>query len=302
MSVLLVSVGGTHIVSATAEAGALSFLPRLESSAFRDPREIITALGLARPPRTVLFAVAGMVWDGRGDLATGDMRFDAQALAADLSLEHCAVLNDLVAVAWSLRAQLGDADGRTLILNIGTGYGGAVVTSRPDFAVTATEPGRLSTSALQGLYPAFDFSDAATPRELEDYLSGPGVPAIAARLAVLRGAAPPPSTAEAVFAQAAAGDPVCAETVDRLWRLLGNSAAELALCFAPVSCIFLTGGVIRKNLASFYASGFKGAFADRERASRSRWTGGFDIIAEEGAELRGLAQYAAHQGWLPGPR
>lgn len=128
--------------------------------------------------QAIVIAAAGAVEGGRARLTNRDLIADADQIEKACAVPSVLLLNDLEAVAWSLPV-LGDADtrrlvvpkaplsGPRLVINVGTGFGGAMLVAvRGGYHAIACEPGHMTLSA-----PV-----AANRRvSIEDAISGPSL-------------------------------------------------------------------------------------------------------------------------------
>lgn len=272
---IVCNIGGTNTLAAALDGAEIGPTRAWRTADFADARALVTTLLDAFPARRIALAVAGPVFaGGRARLTNGDLKFDAEAMRAAHGLEEVILLNDIVSVAWSLRPETAEP-GDTLALNVGTGFGGALLTGGEVPAVVPLEPGRISSLSLCDTGPDVF--------ELEDVLSGGGLARLHAHLG-----GDPVAPAE-VLRAAAEGDSAAQRTVETFWRVLGHAAAELSLLLPATARLVLTGGVVRKNRASLAAGPMREVFETRRRLAARDAGPELCLVTDAGAELRGLA-------------
>jgi glucokinase len=155
--------------------------------------------------------------------------------AAALPFAEVRLVNDLEAMAWGLDALSADhleswragppaPDAPALVIAPGTGLG---LAARQAARVTATEAGHSA-------FAPHDDEEAAILAHLrarqgvvsnEDLLCGEGLPRLAAAMAALRGASPPPGNAAALTETAARGDALARDAIALFFARWAASAA-----------------------------------------------------------------------------
>ena len=103
----------------------------------------------------IAIAAAGPVEDGRVELTNHTLSIDAQIVSAEFGNRPVRLLNDLEAVAWSLpwlqpeqltpvRSPDTPLGGPRLVVNVGTGFGGALLIATGEgWQSIACEPGHM---------------------------------------------------------------------------------------------------------------------------------------------------------------
>ena len=273
-AILLADVGGTH--SRFALAGATGRPERIVVIANDMFADLETAVAqylndTGAPLYGAILAVAGPIEGEEVALTNRTWRFRRDEFAKRFALSPLRVINDFEAIAWALPS-LGSADTRPLgavrppreitkvVLGPGTGLGVAALL-RAD--------GRWHVAASEGGHASFgpqtdDETEvfARVRRECggivtaEAVLSGPGL------LRLARALDPNGSyhDAEAIVAQALAGEPRALAAARLFVRLLGRFAGGLALTFKAFGGVYVTGGVGRGLGALLDEPQFRAAF------------------------------------------
>jgi glucokinase len=280
----VVDIGGTNtrvgVSSGPGDISDVKVYRTGERHAFDDVlSSYIAELG-AGPPAgwctDAYVAAAGAVDNGNVTLTNAPWRISAQEVSR--ALGNCPVhfFNDLEAVGMLLPHLLPDditpigepaatdLVGNRIAVNVGTGFGAAtaVRTGQGGWTVAASEAGHMSF----GL-PRFDPDISLSWHDtIEDVLSGRGVVRLYQAMAETAGVAMPDATeldasrtAEAVFARSRI-DPVAADTVRVLSRLIGEVAGNLVLATSAWDGAFLCGSVARAWLKVGDIAAFRTAF------------------------------------------
>jgi len=264
--VLVADIGGTNARLALGVDGRLTepvVLPTAEAGdAAALLADALARLGGARPSAAVL-SLAGPVDGGRGRLTNGSLAFDADALARQLA---CPVrlINDFQALARALPEldmvrQLGggapQATGVRAVLGPGSGLGMALlVPTDGGWQVVPSEGGHADLapgSALEQEIVAQLRTDGGAV-SWEFLLSGPGLSRLHGALSALWGGIPgePLTPAEIVERGRDAADPLCHQTLDLFFGLLGAAAGNLCLVAKATGGVYLGGGIVPR-LADF---------------------------------------------------
>lgn len=226
------------------------------------------------------FGVAGPVVGASASLTNVSWRVNAVALAAQLSVPHVRLVNDLVAMAYAvpvlelaelvtLQPGRPDPAGHKALMAPGTGLGEALLHNMG---------GRLVPSPSEAGH-----ADLAprTPREIdllrfltslfgrasnEDVLCGPGLVNVhrfthrdepcAAGVDALAPDAPAQVTREALAGACAA----CTEVLDLFVSLLGAEAGNMALRSMATGGVYIGGGIPPKILPALQRPNFLDAF------------------------------------------
>lgn len=239
---------------------------------------------------------------------------DARALEHALGIQCVVLINDLEAVAWSVPAlvsaqlvelQAGDGTpGNACVISAGTGLGEAgLYWDGAAHHPFASEGGHSDFAPVSDVELALLSFARRRHRRVswERVVSGMGVELIHAFLLEHRGADMPAWLREhveaggdiaAAIADAAARDScsICVETMELLFGLLGREAGNLALKHMALGGVYLTGGVVTRNLATLQ----RGPLLERLR-DKGRMAGLIErmpvrVIVDEHAALLGAAR------------
>jgi glucokinase len=219
------------------------------------------------PAVTRLFcAVAGPVAPDRAALTNGDWVIEA----ASLPFEDVVLVNDLAAMAWALpvlgaddletwRAGEPEPDAPALVIAPGTGLGLAM---RLADRVVSTEAGHSAFAPGDDTEAAIldDLRQRERAVSNEDLLCGSGLPRLAAAIARLRGAPPPPEDAASIGEVAARGDALAREAIALFWRALGGFCGDAALIHGARGGVYLAGGAATKLLPFLDRAAFLARF------------------------------------------
>lgn len=307
MITLLADIGGTNACFALADGNGhgpvVATLLDLHSDALACITHARNALLAAAPCRAIL-AVAGPVFAGRAQLTNRGWQFDADALAAALSLDSVTLVNDFQALAAALPL-LRSADLRQLgggaanlaaprvVLGPGTGLGVAAFV--PPCQVLPTEGGHATL-------PAHDAREAGVISVLrqrfghvsaERCLAGPGLENLHGALRVLDGLPPIALPAHAITAEALAGTcPICVEALAMFCAMLGGVAGDHALGFGATGGVYLAGGILPRFPDFLARSAFRARFEAKGRFRPWLEAVPTALIVRPQAALLGLAAIA----------
>ncbi len=206
-------------------------------------------------------------------------------LRKSFGLKRCLLVNDLVAAGWALNRLDAATKDKSLILNVGTGLGGALIFPGKDPGVMGFEPGRLSSSLLHEVRLRY-FADGAGDNleELEDILSGQGIELLFRTLANERSEL----WSEEVFAAAQSKNLAAANALECFVDLLASTCAELSLAFAPVGKIWFTGSLLRKNFESIVSERFYRSLCQRRMIAKDESSLEVAVVPMPNPELEGL--------------
>ncbi|MBF0333499.1 MAG: glucokinase [Alphaproteobacteria bacterium] len=232
-------------------------------------------------PRRGAFAVASPVLGDEVDLTNHVWRFSVEETRARLGLDALTVVNDFSAVAMSVRALgpsslvlagggLAVPDTPMAVLGPGTGLGVSALVPAPGdlWVPLATEGGHVTMAAanekeeavLSVLRTQFDHVSA------ERVLSGPGLVNLHSALCELANRPAEPLSPAVITERALAGsDPLCQETLDVFFEMLGTVAGNLVLSLGARGGLFIAGGIVPQLLQAFLLSGFRKRFEDKGR-------------------------------------
>ena len=258
------------------------------------------------------FGVAGPVIDDTAQLTNVPWKVDGRQVAANFSIAHVRLLNDLQAMAYSVPVlrdeethvlQAGEplVGGNVALIAAGTGLGEALLHNID---------GRLVPSASEGGHA--DFS-ARTERDIallraltarygrvdvERVVSGRGlsnIHRVAHRDRCAAGIDPddpdsPPAISAAALARTCDG---CVETLDTFVEAYGAEAGNLALRSVATGGVFVGGGIALKILPALDAGVFVRAFRAKTPLEPLLGAIPIKVILNADAGLLGAAVFAA---------
>jgi glucokinase len=256
---LVADIGATNARFCWADHASLCGDPvHLRTADFADSGSLLDrALSCLEPhvPAAVGLAIAGPVAAGRGRITNGVLSFDAAALSRRLGCP-VTVVNDFHAVARALPelsrlVQIGGGAplaGVKAVLGPGSGLGmGLLVPVAAGWQVLASEGGHgdlapgnpLEAEILTVLQAAHGHVS------WETVLSGPGLVRLYAAVCRLWGIEPAELSAEQITARGVhAEEPVCHQTLEIFFALLGAAAGNLALTVFARGGVYLAGGIL----------------------------------------------------------
>lgn len=327
MSILVGDIGGTKTGLAVAEADADRVLLQSER---RYPSAEFASLGdlvenfiqeTGANCECGSFAIAGPVLDERSKATNLPWLVDARELTKRFGWRRVRLLNDLEAVAWGVAAlapddlatlQPAQADAsaaaagsrNACVVAAGTGLGEAGLYWDGDrHRAFATEGGHTD-------FAATDEREFALLRYLqqrygrvswERVVSGMGIDNLYGFLAQAGQVEHPPLVANAlesdgdlaaaVAASAAAGCPVCTETMEWFALLYGREAGNMALKHLALGGVYLAGGIAPKNLQLLQRGGFLQGFLDKGRMRPLLQRMPVQVILNQHAPLLGAARF-----------
>jgi glucokinase len=311
---LLADIGGTNTRFALSSGSGRVDAVRIVGTADFDGVEQAIADYLAeapeRPNRAVL-AVAGPVLAGRVSLTNADWDIDAGAVATTFGFARVDLVNDFAAVARSLpllgaegRQPIGgwepEPRGTMVALGPGTGLGvaGLVPVGAAGWQAVPGEGGHVTLPATSDAEAAI----LAVLRRRIDHvsaervLSGIGLPALDAAVAVVDGAPPTPDRQpEAVLAAARAGEARALRAVGLFVDLLATVAGDLALTFGATGGVFVAGGMPGYLGALFDHRRFRARFEAKGRSGTWLRRVPTAIVTHPQPGLLGLSALAADQ-------
>jgi len=306
MSYLLADIGGTNTRCAiTDEAGRAGPVREFRNRDFDSLAALLTRYVDSQEPDARpdygVFAIAAPV---RGDdifMTNIDWRFSIRAVRDALGLRELRVLNDFEALAWAL-PDLGEADlvriggGTRLakrpmgVIGPGTGLGVAHLVPIDDsWIAVGGEGGHVTLAATDERESRIigqireEFGHCSAERAI----SGPG---LALLHRTLHGS--PAIDAAEVARLAEAGDAGAGETFELFFRLLGTTAANLALTVGAFGGIYIGGGIAPRHRDRFAASGFRERFESKGRYGDYLKSIPTFLIVTDHPTLRGLAAIA----------
>jgi len=111
-----------------------------------------------------------------------------------------------------------------------------------------------------------------------------------------------PNAPAAVTAGAAAGDPLCRQTVELFCRLYGAEAGNLALKTLATGGVYVAGGIAPKIVPSMTDGRFRDAFLDKGRMRVLLEQMPVRLVLDTQAGLLGAALLAAREAQVPHSR
>lgn len=280
--VLVADIGGTNARFALASGATITPLLRRPTAEIDDLSNALKAL-VSDDPRLaaieiVALAGGGPVVNGRIRLTNAGLDVDPDEIAARCGFARVLLMNDFEAVAWSLPVlaprdlhPIGsgsvDPSAPKVVIGPGTGLGVAAwipVEGHPGRPV-ATEGGHVTLAARTPQEAAVIQAAAARHGHVsaERLVSGPGLVEMLQSIAParVRDWPTPPAISEAAATGAAEARQVMALFFD----FLGTVAADLAVSYGAKGGIYLSGGILRRMVDRFEASGFRARFEDKGR-------------------------------------
>jgi glucokinase len=320
--ILAGDVGGTKcniaLFRLIADTLTLERNARFKSSAYPGLNTILREF-LAdekRSIRAACFGVPGPVRNGRSHPTNLTWGVDAAEIAAEFSIAHVSLLNDLAANAYGISemqdgdfavVQEGDPDarGNRCVVSPGTGLGQAgLFWDGRKHRVWGCEGGHadfaprndLEIALLEHLIKLYGHVSC------ERVVSGMGLENIYKFLRETgRGKELPKIAAEmqetdpnvVISRHAEAGDcPMCVQTVEIFLSCLGAEAGNLALKAMATGGVFLGGGISAKMIGAIRSVAFTHAFNDKGRLSGLMQTIPVRVILNDQAALLGAARFA----------
>ncbi|MEQ8395541.1 glucokinase [Thalassobaculum sp.] len=285
---LLADIGGTHTRFAlSAGVGQLQSIEIVRTGDFDGVEQAIADYlkhaDPSRPPRGAVLAVAGPVIANRSRLTNADWDIDGAAVAGAFALEKVRLVNDFAAVARCLPLLDDDAltavggwapDPRGAMVAIGPGTGlgvaGLVPHGTDGWLAVPGEGGHVTLPAMSDAEGAV----LAVLRRRVDHvsaervLSGIGLPALDAAVAIVEGEPPRADREpEAVLAAAHAGEARARRAVGMFIDLLATVAGDLALTFGATGGVYLAGGMPHYLGDLFDQDRFRARFEAKGRSS-----------------------------------
>lgn len=293
-SAVLCDVGGTNVSAALFDGEKLSKPLAWRTSDFTSGHELVARLLKEYCTGKLAFAIAGPVAAGFGKLTNGTLELSSTEILKIDGVTDCFVVNDIVAAAISeLHAeQRSDASTLrhfdTLVLNVGTGFGGALM-SRTGHGVMGIEPGRLSSSHFAKIINDSGLNDQDF-FEYESLVSGKGILQAFSSIAEKEGFSENPSDASEIFLMSKNGVVLAEKTISLFRKGLAIACAELSLFFPDINEIMLTGSVVTKNREKILQRGFSEVCLQRLALAGRDRSPSVTVISHQKPELIGLAK------------
>ena len=290
-AILIADIGGTNARFALADNSKQRFhaAQTLEASEFENLTDAIDTYLQShniKKLRAISLAVAGPIRDEKVIFPNSHWQVDCADLRNRYGVQQAALLNDWEAIAYSLGSlrdnDLQDIGGQWERLN------------QPEFTVGALGPGSgLGVSGLLGrngkLIPLVTEAGHAgfSPEnqiqgEILNYLhqkfddrisrerllSGPGIVNIHEALCEIHGKENPGlKAADIAMAGLFENDPICRETFDLFFEILGQVAGDIALAIGADQGIFVGGGICQRYPDHLAKSKFRKGFENKGRHS-----------------------------------
>lgn len=317
-SALLCDIGGTNARFAYLEGNHPGPVKQLETAAFPTIEAAIRHVlkDIDAAPQQAVLSVAGPVSQNRAQLTNAAWRIDGDALRRAFDLTRALVVNDFLALAYSL-PELGEEEREAIgaihpdshaspldpmvAIGPGTGFGAALYLPAADGIGRAvpTESGHATLAAgneredrVIGLL-RHELGHVA----VEDVVSGPGLSHLDKALARLSGEPRPAARSAAeIVAQAEAGDPQARDTLDLFFGLLGATAGNIAVTTGAKGGVYLAGGILPRLKTQLERSSFRARFAAKGRMTSYLEAIPTWLITAPHPAFRGLARLAATPG------
>lgn len=230
------------------------------------------------------FGIAGPVMGRTAALTNAALTIDADAVGRAFAIAQVTLLNDLVAMAWSMRVLNDDelmvlhhgqaaADGNLALIAAGTGVNEALLLRDGErFIASAAESGHADWAARNDREVRLlrHLIDRFGRAEIEHVVSGLGIAHIHGAMhdtpcAIVDDVADREAPARISEAAAARRCPGCVETMEVFVDAYGAEAGNLALRTMATGGIFIGGGIAPKILPLLTDGRFMRAFLDKGR-------------------------------------
>lgn len=314
---LLCDIGGTNARFAYLDGERLGPVTQLETAAFPTIeaaiRHVLAEFRLE--PQQAVLSVAGPVAQNCARLTNAAWNIDGEVLCRAFNLTRALVVNDFLALAYSLpelaadeRAAIGPVRedeepsrlGPMVVIGPGTGFGAALYLPTAEGAGRAvpTEAGHATLAAgneLEARVIALlhrDLGHAA----VEDAVSGPGLARLDQALAALAGETRPARSAAEIVAQAEAGEEQANETLTLFFGLLGATAGNIAVTTGARGGVYLAGGILPRLKTQLERSSFRVRFEAKGRMTPYLEAIPTWLITAPHPAFKGLARLAATPG------
>lgn len=313
--VLLGDIGGTNARFAVVDDGTVSATAHMAVRDYATFRGAIDAylgkLPEAGTIRAAIFAVAGVVQNGRCVLTNSSWVIDAAELRDLYGFSAARLINDFEAVAWSLPRlpaeklrQIGGrqpAKGAPLAaLGPGTGLGMAInIPHAAGHIVLASEGGHatMAGSSVQEDAVISHLRQRFGHVSVERVLSGNGLENLYQALAALDGLDLPNRHAAEITRDGVNG--TCATSraaIDMFCAMLGTVAGNLALTVGSKGGIYIAGGILQHMPDYLAGSQFRTRFEDKGRLRNYLEPIPAYLILDEDVAFTGLRALAEVDG------
>ncbi len=314
--ILIADIGGTNARFALTADNQQTFhqAQTLEAAEFEHVSDAIDTYLRSHDIQqlgAICLAVAGPIRDDKVSFPNSHWAIDCQDLRARYNTEHVRLLNDWEAISYSLSSLtkgdliniggdwhgLPESDYTVGALGPGSGLGMSGLLRRNNALIPlVTEGGHAGFSPenqLQGEILAYlhqKFDDRISRERL---LSGPGLVNIHEALCAIHGQENPGLIAADI---AVAGinktDPICEETFDLFFEVLGQVAGDIALALGADQGIFIGGGICQRYPQQLQESRFRAGFENKGRHSSLMKNLPTWLITHKNPGLLGASVYA----------
>jgi len=289
--ILIADIGGTNARFALTNGKQQSFrqAQTLEAAEFEHVTHAINTYLRSHDIHqlnAICLAVAGPIRDGRVSFPNSQWAIDCKDLSKRYNTKQVRLLNDWEAISYSLSCLVEDhlvdiggswsglPDGDFTVGALGPGSGlGMTGLLRRDGALIplVTEGGHVGFSPENQLqceilaYLHQKFDDRISRERL---LSGPGLVNIHEALSAIHGQENPGLiAADIAVAAINKTDPICEETFDLFFEMLGQVAGDIALALGANQGIFIGGGICQRYPQQLEESRFRAGFENKGRHS-----------------------------------
>ncbi len=305
---LIADIGATHARFALSRGGVLTgektTLPTRDQTLAMDlVRTALEQLGVD-DVTAGCFAVAGPVNDGAVEVTNGGLRFETAALSEMLNAP-VKLVNDFHALAMAipglerLAAVGGDAarSGQRqvkAVLGPGSGLGMSVLLpeARGGWQVLSSEGGHADLAPGNPLEQEL-LTVLHSRHEgvcWETVLSGPGLVNLYEAVAVMWGMPAEPRTPEDISRLGVSvEDPLCHQTLELFFALLGSAAGNLALTVCAQGGVYIGGGIVPALAEFARSSPLRRRFEERVELTALVADIPIFLILDEDPGLRGAA-------------
>ncbi|MCZ6656930.1 MAG: glucokinase [Gammaproteobacteria bacterium] len=309
---LVGDIGATNARFALGSATGVGTTTTLATGEFGSATELIDAachrLGIERFDEVCL-AIAGRVSGGVAEITNGSLHFAEAEIAKHLDCD-VRIVNDFFALAHAVPiatalAEIGgrpSADGVKALLGPGSGLGMSVLVPQDHgWLVVPSEGGHADLAPGSPL-----------EREIlgvlqqqhghvcwETVLSGPGLVNLYQAVATVWGGSwdgsDEPLTAEQITGRGVTvEDPVCHQTLEIFFGLLGSAAGNLAVTVCATGGVYIGGGIV-PGLSEFAKqSALRRRFEERGALTEMVRSIPLYVILDEAPGLLGALQYLMH--------
>ena len=304
---LVADIGATHARFAIGSEAGLGKALTLVTNRFASSAELLDAACRqldGGPFEAGCLAIAGPVDGGIGKLTNGNLHFAEAEIAEQLGCSlH--VVNDFVAlahavpVAENLRQIGGErtANGVKALLGPGSGLGMSVLVPQDrGWSIVSSEGGHADLAPgsplEQELLTILQREHAHVC--WETVLSGPGLVNLHRAVTVLWGASDgaDPLTAEQITGRGVTvEDPVCHQTLEIFFGLLGAAAGNLAVTVCATGGVYIGGGIVPRLSRFAENSALRRRFEERGALTGMVSAIPLYVILDESPGLLGALRY-----------